>query len=224
MNFCGQCKRLFLCVWLLVALTRSGRAEIYLVTNTSDNGGIHTLRGAVAAANVSHDDNTIVLLKNYYLLAAQDYGDQLEISGKGNLTIIGQSTKTEAMKSRRSDRAPLTTIGSRYMTRFFYVHPGAKLTLKNLVLTGGGYYAEKSGALKNEGTLVLENCLVQGNEALFGAGIYNSGKLTMNQVTVTDNSCYGHPGDGGGIYNEGTLTANQCVLTRNYSGMGSYGG
>jgi hypothetical protein len=209
--------------WLSVFLaTRCcGDAATFFVTRSTDGSFFGTLRGAVLTANHRGGNNTIVLAGDQYHLTAEIWGDELSITN-GILTIIGVGSSREADHFRHSTRA---TIDSDDMTRFFHVFPGARLMLQNLVLTGGGFYAEKSGAIKNEGTLVLENCVIQGSSALIGAGIYNSGRLTMNNDVVSGNSCYGEEaGSGGGIYNVGTLIANDCIVSNNASGKGRDGG
>ena len=75
----------------------------------------------------------------------------------------------------------------------------------------GGYLPDDGGAIKNSGTLTLNNCTITGNTANFnapcctdtgrGGGIYNgpSASLTINGCTITNNKAFG----GGGIYNDG---------------------
>ena len=189
-----------------------------MVTRSKDGPSSDTLRGAVLAANRIGGNNTIWLPAGSYHLTAQGSGDQLSVT-RGSLTIIGFGGKLG-----NSKHPTRTIVDSDCMTRFFHVLPSAHLTLQNIELTGGGNDAEKSGAIKNEGKLILENCVIRDNGALIGAGIYNSGQLTMNHVVVSGNSCYdGLGGSGGGIYNVGTLVANDCAISNNAAAAGLSG-
>ena len=210
---------------LLLSARLCADAAVYFVNQSADGAGRRTLRGAVAAANKNpNTSSTIVLTETNYHLVALGYGDMLTVVAH-DLTIIGGQGRARDRDNSSSGNSGSVTVDSSYMTRFFYVLPGAKLTLKNLTLTGGGFYAEKSGALKNEGTLILDDCQIVGNNSILGAGIYNSGNLMMNRVIVANNICDElSGGEGGGIYNIGTLTAISCTISNNRSGNGWDGG
>lgn len=92
------------------------------------------------------------------------------------------------------------------------VYPGSTLTIErsmiemneadgfDLQIGGGGIY--------NLGTLVVNNSVIQVNQAGDkGGGLYNAGNATLNAVIVTGNSTNGQEG-GGAIYNNGTLAIN----------------
>ena len=62
-----------------------------------------------------------------------------------------------------------------------------------------------------------------------GAGIYNSGQLTITNCTISNNAvigCFscGALGDGGGICNTGTLTVNNSVIKSNTAAYDAIGG
>src|SRR5208283_3049352 len=61
------------------------------------------------------------------------------------------------------------STGTNGGTRFFYVHPNATLTLNNLELTGGA--GTNGGAIYNEGTLIISNCLLADNYAINTNGL-----------------------------------------------------
>ncbi|HXI71157.1 MAG TPA: hypothetical protein VNN22_12445 [Verrucomicrobiae bacterium] len=227
----------------ILGLQLDTHAAIYFCKTSADGiDDVHTLRGAIAAAASNRaKSDTIILVRDSYQVTAQSFlGDELAIA-VGNLTIVGQG------RSR-------VTISAAGLTHIFHVLPGAQLTLKNLTLVGGGdtlvplpplvpapmlknltlvggggfyYSGVSSGAILNEGTLKLVNCDIQGNRAANGAGIYNSGNLTMHNSVVANNSCssqfglVGTGGSGGGIYNAGILTADNCVISNNFSGAGA---
>ena len=64
---------------------------------------------------------------------------------------------------------------------------------------------------------------VQNGSADDGAGIFNRGNLTLDGVTVQNNTAVPNPnfGEGGGIYNSGTLTASNSTFSQNSA---EYGG
>jgi hypothetical protein len=103
---------------------------------------------------------------------------------------------------------------------------GAHVTIKRLVINGGGSTTGSGGGLENFGTLTLDNTTVTKNTATtssgsaIGGGIYNDGTLTLNGSIVSSNtaaSSSGGEGHGGGIYNDtgGSITLNNSKITGN---------
>lgn len=66
--------------------------------------------------------------------------------------------------------------------------------LNNTVISGNG------GGIANEGTLILTNVTVSGNDAANGGGVENEGGTTLINVTIADNTA---SDTGGGIRNNG---------------------
>ncbi|HXF10280.1 MAG TPA: choice-of-anchor Q domain-containing protein [Desulfuromonadaceae bacterium] len=217
------------------------------------------LRGAVIEANRLGGNNTIVLERPAFPRRLQPIATifRLSISGaledaawtgdlditNGNLTIIGTR--------------PYMVIDARGLgDRVFQVLPGASLTLSNLAITGGigsntnryydfiDTYDADGGAIRNSGTLILQNCSITGNTIVYanpfnptgftaqGGGIYNEGIAQLDHTIVSQNTIIGDPrynfltdeskpgGNGGGIYNIGTMVLNQCHISNNSSGNG----
>jgi len=105
--------------------------------------------------------------------------------------------------------------------RFFDVAPGASLTLSSLTLQNGGAYSNLAG----DGTFTYLPAQ--------GGAIYNEGTLTLNAVTIENNSARGASGGfwgspiaadaaGGGIYSTGALAMSGCTI-RNNAAIGGYG-
>ncbi|MGI5832113.1 MAG: choice-of-anchor Q domain-containing protein [Thermoguttaceae bacterium] len=86
------------------------------------------------------------------------------------------------------------------LTRVFFITGGstfAPVTLCGVRVTGGA--AENGGGIRNEGVLLLEDCLVAENTAARnGGGIWNRGELTVRNTTVTSNTASA----GAGIWSE----------------------
>jgi hypothetical protein len=96
---------------------------------------------------------------------------------------------------------------------------------------GNTVYSQQGGAIYNESgaTLLLSDSTLSGNEAMFGGGINNQGKLTVADDSFTSNSGTGTgstSAGGGGIRDSGpNLTVTGSRFTGNkrcYSGGGIY--
>ena len=81
---------------------------------------------------------------------------------------------------------------------------------------GGGVSNEKSGVL------TIKNSLVKGNSASGSGGVWNSGRLTMEDCVVEENMC--SAGSGGGIGSNGAMTLNRCTIRNNLSTIVSHSG
>jgi hypothetical protein len=74
--------------------------------------------------------------------------------------------------------------------------------------------------------VIISNVTIRNGFATYGAGVFNQGKLTINDSAVVNNNAgVGIQGAGGGIYNAGTLTLNSSTVSNNsVSGQDAYGG
>ena len=85
------------------------------------------------------------------------------------------------------------TIDARELGRIFNIANGATLTLNNAVLINGR--ADKGGAIYNDGTLTLNNVTLKDNTALsYGGAIYSNGDVSISDSTL----------DGNDLVNRGT--------------------
>jgi hypothetical protein len=77
----------------------------------------------------------------------------------------------------------------------------------------------RNGAgIANSGTLTVSYSTIKGNSAYAGGGISNSGTMTLNRCTVSGNMSVGIDGyysNAGGIDNEGMLTINDSTISEN---------
>jgi hypothetical protein len=237
--------RLLLPIIISLLVYASSRADIFNVSDSSDTTNVTSLRGAIIAANMTGGNNTIILTNNIYTLTipgadeAAGFTGDLDITN-GNLTILGQGNSDVTIRA----------VGTG--DRVIQILPGAQLTLSYLAITGGAapgniYPAtsvgEPAGVIYNQGTLILENCVVTNNEsgagnvalgstggtdAGDGGGIYSSGVLGMFNCLVagnsTGNGTYDRSGgNGGGIFNSGICVLNNCVVGGNFSGTSPAG-
>ncbi len=168
--------------------------------NTSDE--TVSLREAIARAAAG---DTIVFSPSLSGTAVTLNGNQLEIF-KG-IAIDGAS-------------AGGITIDADEKSTVFYIKGGTEslpVTLTGLTITGGKGY--NGGGICCYGVLNADGCLIFGNSAGYGGGIYSSGgRLTLAGSTVAENSADNY---GGGIYASGSLTVASAALFLNSAASGA---
>ena len=107
--------------------------------------------------------------------------------------------------------------------RAFTIESETQIHIANLKITGG-----KAGTDENGGGIIVpsgatltvnEGCLITGNTANDGGGIYNGGTLYIKGGIITGNTA---TGNGGGVYNNGTATLeNAAVIGTKYDASGT---
>ncbi len=214
-----------------------------IVSTTADGYQPGTLRAAILAANVAHKRIVILLQpgKHYALTIPGAHENQ---STRGDLDIHGDIVI--------SGYRGLAIIDARGLgDRAFHVHKGGRLLLSNIRITGAQAASGQSwsssgdpgGALYNEGTLSLANCIIVGNTSGSGGyaegnagqppggdggGIFNIGTLVMSHTIVSSNACGGFSNlGGGGLWNSGIafldscfVEANSCAASQTIPGVG----
>ncbi|MGP8200111.1 MAG: beta strand repeat-containing protein [Limisphaerales bacterium] len=105
-------------------------------------------------------------------------------------------------------------------TRFFYVASNASLTLNNLMLTNGG--STNGGAIYNDGTLIISNCVLTGNYATNTNGLIGGSGTAGSSVNGTNGTAGGDTA-GGAIYSTGTLMISYSILANNFAEAGDGG-
>lgn len=110
--------------------------------------------------------------------------------------------------------------------RIFYINGSAAVVMMNDLTISNGLIISTVGAgILNTGTLTLTNCTISNNTIMGtpneGGGIWSDGNLTLTNCTVSGNSTVGF---GGGIHHLNTvLTVTNCLFSGNTS-SGSGGG
>ena len=191
----------------------AGAAE-FTVSNTNDQGA-GSLRQAIADANASPADDTIVFAPE--VQGTIDLQSPLQALGANGKVII-QGPGADKLTVQR-DVAPGTPPFG-----IFTVNPQTTAEISGLTITNG--HAGQGGGISNfAGTLTLKNSTLSNNRADFqGGGISNdSGTVTVEGSTLSGNVA---SFEGGGIYTgNGTLTLRNSTLSGNSaSGPNSYGG
>ena len=168
-------------------------ANIIVVTNTDDSGP-GSLRDALAAAV----DGDII--------------DATGISGTILLTS-GELQITHAITINGPGAGSLSIEGNATFRVFDNLTSGASIS--GFSITNGSAPGDNGGGIFNEGgnsaTLRLSDCIVSGNSADFGGGIFNlNGALTVNNCTISGN---GAAFSGGGIVNSASDAAATSTIT-----------
>jgi len=100
------------------------------------------------------------------------------------------------------------TVDGKLEHRVFVVETGFEAGLRGIEATGGGLlvaHSDRGAGISNSGTLTLTNSTVSGNTAV---GIVNSGTLTLTNSTVSE-----HPEPG--ILNSGTMALTNSTVSGN---------
>jgi len=146
-----------------------------------------------------------------YIVSKAGGGDTIKFTSGG-----ADLTEALSLEKKLTIEGP-ATIRQTGGNRIVYISAGARVPLRKLTLTGGGRQMERGGAIYSLGSLTMEDCTVSGNTCITeGGGIYSEGTLTMKNCAVSGNSS----GVAGGIMNRKTshaakLTMADCVVERN---------
>jgi predicted outer membrane repeat protein len=168
-------------------------ANIIIVTNTDDSG-TGSLRDALATAV----DGDII--------------DATGISGTILLTS-GELQITHAVTINGPGAGSLAVDGNGTFRVFDNLTSGASIS--DFSITNGSASGDNGGGVFNEGgnsaTLRLSDCIVTGNSADFGGGIFNlNGAVTLNNCTINGNVA---AFSGGGIVNSASDAAASLTIT-----------
>jgi hypothetical protein len=136
--------------------------------------------------------------------ACKTIGDAIWLAASGNSIIVEAATYAENLTIGLS----LKVIGS-----------GASTTIIDGKAAGRVIVISSANA-----QVTLSNVTIRNGVAVYGGGIYNAGRLTINSSTISGNYALGclH-GWGGGILNYGTATINNSTISGNsasYLGQG----
>jgi hypothetical protein len=205
---------------LSYATAISAHAGTIIVSNTSDSGP-GSLRQALADAN-DGDTITFAVAGAIGLTSGEFLVDK-------SITISGPGADNLAVDGNAASRVLHITTGTTVTI--------SGLTVRNGVVSGDYPNGSGGGIYNDHATLTVNDCVISGNSATYGGGIYNdaynadpdpvySAFLTVNNSIFSDNSA---SDSGGGIdsyvfhrgeavvtINNGTFTGNSAV----YSGGG----
>ncbi|MGB5764923.1 MAG: DUF4347 domain-containing protein, partial [Sedimenticolaceae bacterium] len=206
-----------------------------------DASGNTSLRAAIMEANSLAGADSIFLGADTYKLTIAGAGDaagDLDISD--DLSIVGVSPTLTSIDGNNINRVFDIKDGAAITVSFSDLkvengitalssEPGGGLRiagiantpqvfLSNTWFTGSdALVGADGGAIYNEGALIVENSLIEGNLGAKGGGIFNAatGTLAMTNVTLSGNQATG--AEGGGLYNQGAATLTNVTIAFNDS-------
>jgi hypothetical protein len=204
---------LFVLVIVFVPVScRSIEKKLSVITVGSENCDFASLQTAVDQFTPDYD--LILLMDRQWIESGITINKSVVISGKAmNRTILSGSERSGEAEDR-----------------IFLVKPGGSLTLKDLSVTNGrpGGMHRYGGAIANSGNVVLRNARIAGNQAVYGAGLWNEGTMEVIDSVIEKNTglpmtteealdASGCTGSGGGIKNEpgGTLIMRNTLVREN---------
>jgi hypothetical protein len=146
-------------------------------------------------------------------------GDTIQFAPSLNGGVIPLTNLLDISKSLTIDGAGSgITVSGGGMNRVFQIDAGINVVINGLKITGGEAPAfVPGGGIYNFGSLTLSNSTVTGNVAVSGGGIANAntGTMIMSGDTVNNNLS---DSDGAGISNSGKLTIINCTIAANVTG------
>jgi hypothetical protein len=173
--FARQLRRgLFILLWVAVSRVGSVEAATLIVTTTAD-GGMGSLRAAIAAAA---DGDTIEFDTALNGQTIGLTGGELAIDK--NIIISGPGPNLVAV-SRVSTASPFC---------IFTILSGHTVTIAGLTISGGYGGGGGPGGIGNGAILTISNCIVSDNFSdggSGGGGIYSAGTLTIVDSMVSNN-------------------------------------
>ncbi len=101
--------------------------------------------------------------------------------------------------------------------RILEISASGAVTLDGIYFSNG-FSPGQGGCIRNEGTLIMEDSCVLFGRAQHGAGIWNSGSLTMTGCYLVSNTALG--GRGGAIQSTGPVFMENCFLSANTADEG----
>jgi len=209
---------------VIIFVSITGRCANFTVSNNSD-AGAGSLRQAIIGANLagggtitfSGVSGTIALESSLPLLVTNTI-----ILGPGVNELTVSAARSPALTNELASMLTNALGSTAYIRGLKLTAKGAivrnfgRLTLNECAVSDGSL-----GGIDNAGSMYLQNCVVannRGNPSRKGAGILNSGDLSMDDCTVSGN--HTSSSDGGGIYNTGTMDLSRCAILTNTTVFG----
>ena len=174
-----------------------------------------TLRAAIQETNAVPGADNVYLPAGEYSVFIPSLAEDEDTVVEGDLDITGDLNIEGAGAS-----AAIVGANDLPAIRVFEVHQGAGVTMSDLTVQHGGHVFAHGGGILNQGNLILNGVIVQGNEGREGGGIQNMGTLTVNGGAFMHNSGITGHSAGGAIFNFGTMALTGVLFSNNGAGFG----
>jgi Ca2+-binding RTX toxin-like protein len=157
-------------------------------------------------------------------------GDVVSNDGVPDITLDGNQLSTVLDITAGTSGLHALVVTGAYFFSAVRIASGAGATITRSSITGNGDGEVSGAGVYNQGTAVLTDTTVSGNQGGVGGGIYNRGILALTNVTLANNSAflsgggsYGR-GYGGGLFNDDGATATLVNVTVYGNAAGRGGG
>jgi hypothetical protein len=147
----------------------------------------------------------------------------ITIDGNGGSGVLDITAGTSSLHA-------LVITGS-YHGGAVSIASGASATITHSSISGNGQSGPNKvgpAGIRNDGTATLTDTMVSRNYGSVGGGIYNTGILTLTNVTLANNTAFfgggGGGGRGGGLFNDYGATATLVNVTVYGNAAGADGG
>lgn len=159
-------------------------------------------------------------------------GNKINITVKGTITLTSGELIVDKSVTIRATGAHKLSVSGNGTSRVFHIMPDTVVTISGLTITNGSpsgtFPANSGGGIYNDhAQLTVSSCILSGNSARHGGGIFSNGRNGSATLTVTDSTLSGNTAIiyGGGILSGGdfgsaTATLNNITVSNN---SGLYG-
>lgn len=182
-----------------VACVIFGAGTLQAATDTVENSndsGVGSLRAVVAAA-ASGDTIVFDMTPGHVTSPITLTSGAITITT--NLTISGPGAGTLTVSGNNNS----LVFGESFLT----------VSISGLTISGGKNSGSLGGGISAfGGTFTLTDCVVSGNTADFGGGLYTDATTTLTRTVVSGNTATNW---GAGIYSEDTLTLTNSTVSGN---------
>lgn len=188
-----------------------GACEVVASTVDEFHDALEGTRGVNGYKTICLEAGTYALPSQFFFISGPTTC-QMELPG---IALLGAGAEQTILQGSGSGYQAV--IANRYSSHLAW-----------LTVTGG-YAAEGSGGgIQNTGELTLTECVISGNTAGYGGGIFNGGNadqgtlLTLNGCTITGNTAQTETngGQGGGVWNGSALVQTNTTISGNTADNG----
>jgi len=212
--------KIFPIVVSLLLLPLVLNANPIVVVSTTDDDGVGSLRQAVVDVNnggtVTFDsslDGQVITLTSGLIQVEKEVtvsASELE----SGLTIDGNANTGVFFLTGNADLSlDGITIQNALWESAITVTAGGRIELQDCAILNSSA-SSRGGAIyvAGDSTLVMNQCVIEGNSADRGGGIYNYGVMELRGCTFRNNE--GRE-EGGGLYNRGAELIRNCLFVGN---------
>jgi hypothetical protein len=182
----------------------------FVVSNLNDSGD-GSLRQAIIDSNKTAGPNEIDF--------AAGLSGTITLTS-GELLIENQNVSIDGHGQ------DVLSVSGNDNSRVLEVAGGVSVSLSGMTITGG--QSDQGGGILNQGNLTITSSMIRSNYASRvwspygeldpsgGGGVFNTGRMTLDNVSVAENTTGGS--NGAGIFNSGEMAVSDSTIIENIAG------